>query len=71
MRGVIIGKATKPLEQEYEITIRLPLSDLVTLVEQMKQMQGNSSYPSWQVIDGIEDVIRHSKEHFVKTITND
>lgn len=68
MRGTVQGKALNPMDQVYQVTITLQLSDWQVLVDQMRSMNGGNSYPAWQVIDGIEDVIKHAKEHFTATI---
>lgn len=68
MRGVISGLAVEPMKQKYKVSITLPLEDWEVFLNQVKKMEGNSSYPSWHIIEGIEDCIRHSKEHFVKEI---
>jgi hypothetical protein len=71
MRGFITAKATNPTEQNYSVTITLPIYDWIVFLDQIKAMKGNNSYPAFHVIDGISNVVNNAHEIFSTSITNE
>lgn len=71
MRGFITAKANRPLEQDYSVTITLPISDWITFLDQIKSMKGSNSYPAFHVIDGISNVVNNAHEIFSTSITSE